>query len=92
MTASGSLYPSLGRFFKSQKELADAGCMSERRLYDCLRGFKDFTSQEKQAIAGYIAQHIREQPIIDYSELMRADEAWKGKFDEVYRRKEKSNV
>lgn len=92
MTAPGSLYPSLGRFFKNRKELADAGCMSERRLYDCLKGLKTFTINEKRAIAGNIAQHIISQPVVDYPELTRAHEAWKGKFDEVYRRKEKSNV
>ena len=51
MRASGGLYPALGRFFSTMQELADAGCMSPRRAQDCLRGIKQFTTQEKVAIA-----------------------------------------
>lgn len=50
MRASGGLYPALGRFFSTMQELADAGCMSPRRAQDCLRGIKQFTTQEKAAI------------------------------------------
>ena len=50
MRGSCGLYPSLGRYFSSLQELADAGCMSPRRAQDCLRGLKQFTDQEKVAI------------------------------------------
>lgn len=55
MTASGGLYPSLGRHFKSMTELAHAGCMSVRRLRDCLDGVEEFTRFEKKAILNAIA-------------------------------------
>lgn len=87
MTASCGLYPSLGRHFKNATELARAGCMSRRRLYDCLYGHKDFTRAEQKAIAANIAQKLMDEPVIDYDELTRAHEAWKGKFDEIYKRK-----
>lgn len=50
MRARCGLYPALGRYFRTMKELADAGCMSVRRAQDCLSGKKQFTEQEKQAI------------------------------------------
>lgn len=50
MKGSCGLYPSLGRYFATKKELADAGCMSRQRLDDCLTGKKQFTEQEKVAI------------------------------------------
>ena len=50
MKGKCGLYPSLGRYFATKKELADAGCMSRQRLDDCLNGKKQFTDQEKVAI------------------------------------------
>lgn len=88
MNASGGFYPSLGRYFKSLKELARAGCMSERRCRDCLDGIKDFSRAEQKAIAANIVVRVMEQPVIDYGEMERAVLAWKGQFDEIYRRKE----
>lgn len=87
MTSHDSLYPSLGRFFKSQSELARAGCMSRTRLTDCLAGRKEFTRAEKKAIAANIVVRVMEQPVVDYAEMERAVWAWKGQFDEIYRRK-----
>lgn len=54
MKGKCGLYPSLGRYFATKEELADAGCMSRQRLDDCLNGKKQFTDQEKVAIANYI--------------------------------------
>lgn len=87
MTASGGFYPSLGRYFRSMTELAHAGVMSTRRLRDCLDGKKDFTRAEKKAISSNIAMKLMDQPSFDYQELQDAHTAWKGKFDEIYRRK-----
>lgn len=89
MTASGGLYPSLGRYFKNSTELAHAGCMSRTRLRDCLDGKKDFTRAEKKAISANIAMKVINAPAVDYNELEAANRAWKeGKFDEIYKRKE----
>ena len=89
---SGNVYPSLGRYFKSQTELAHAGCMSRTRLWECLTGQKDFTRAEKKAISANIMAKILYRPSFDYEELQKAHEAWKGKFDEIYKiRKEKAN-
>ena len=49
MIRSG-LYPQLGKSFKTTEELAAAGCMGRTRLWECLRGKKEFTDQEKRAI------------------------------------------
>ena len=84
---TGSLYPSLGRYFENTTELAHAGCMSRQRLYDCIHGFKDFTRAEKKAISANIIAKILDRPSFDYDELIQAHEAWKGKFDEIYKAK-----
>ena len=83
----GTLYPSLNRYFENSTELAHAGCMSQRRLYDCIHGFKDFTRAEKKAISANIIARILDKPSFDYDELIQAHEAWKGKFDEIYKAK-----
>lgn len=82
-----TLYPSLCRYFDNQTELAHAGCMSRKRLYDCLHGKKTFTRAEKKAIAANIQAKILDMPSFDYNELIQAHEAWKGKFDEIYKAK-----
>lgn len=90
MTASGGLYPSLGRYFENSTELAHAGCMSRTRLRDCLDGKKDFTRAEKKAISANIAMRVMNQPSVNYKELEDANKAWKeGKFDEIYKRKDR---
>lgn len=85
---TGSLYPSLGRYFKNQTELAHAGCMSRTRLWECLTGQKEFTRAEKKAIAANIAVRLMDQKCLDYAELERAVWAWKGQFDDIYKRKD----
>lgn len=82
-----TFYPSLSRYFENQTELAHAGCMSRKRLWSCLTGEKEFTRAEKKAIAANIVVRIMDQKSIDYAELSKALEAWKGKFDEVYKAK-----
>ena len=84
---TGTLYPSLNKYFENLTELAHAGCMSRQRLYDCLHGIKAFTRAEKKAISANIQAKILDKPSFDYEELTEAHEAWKGKFDEIYRRK-----
>lgn len=83
-----TLYPSLTRFFKNQTELAHAGCMSRTRLWECLTGQKDFTRAEKKAIAGNIVAKLLNSRQYDYSDMENALDAWCGKFDEIYRRKD----
>ena len=85
MTASGGLYPSLGRYFKSLTELAHAGCMSRNRARACLDGTDDFTRAEKKAISANIAMRVLSERQIDYGELTNAVDAWLGKFDEIYK-------
>ena len=73
MIRSG-LYPQLGQYFRTTEELASAGCMSVRRLYDVLHGRKKFTEDEKRAIWNAIL--VKENKI----------EA-RGDFDEQFKRK-----
>lgn len=84
---SGSLYPSLGRYFKNQTELAHAGCMSRTRLADILSGSKNFTRAEKKAISANIAAKELCKQITDEKELADAIKAYQGEFDEIYKRK-----
>lgn len=85
---NGSMYPALGRYFENQTELAHAGCMSRTRLWECLTGQRDFTRAQKKAISANIALRLMNEKSINYQELENATEAWKGKFDEIYRRKD----
>ena len=85
MTASGGLYPSLGRYFENLTELAHAGCMSRTRARECLDGEKSFTRHEKKAIAANIATRLMTKPAINYKELEDALNAWSGRFDEIYK-------
>lgn len=84
------MYPALGRYFENQTELAHAGCMSRTRLWECLTGQRDFTRAQKKAISANIALRLMNEKSINYQELEDATEAWKGKFDEIYRRKDLS--
>lgn len=88
MTASGGLYPSLGRYFRSMTELAHAGVMSTRRLRDCLDGKKTFTRAEKKAISANIVASLLRSQKYEYSDLENAMKAYEGDFDEIYRRKD----
>lgn len=85
MTASGGLYPSLGRYFDNLTELAHAGCMSRTRARECLDGQKSFTRHEKKAIAANIATRLMTNTAINYAELEAALDAWGGRFDEIYK-------
>lgn len=87
---NGSMYPALGRYFENQTELAHAGCMSRTRLWECLTGQRDFTRAQKKAISANIALRLMNEKSINYQELENANQAWKGKFDEIYRRKDLS--
>lgn len=84
---NGTLYPSLNRYFENLTELAHAGCMSRTRLWECLSGQKDFTRAEKKAISANIIVRLLDSSKYDYQDLEDAMSAWKGKFDEMYRRK-----
>ena len=87
MTASGGLYPSLGRYFDNLTELAHAGCMSRTRARECLDGVKNFTRHEQKAISANIAARLMTRNEIQYNELTDAMKAWSGDFDEVYKTK-----
>lgn len=87
MRAVSGLYPSLGRYFKNQTELAHAANRSRSYICECLSGQREFTRADKKAISANIATKMMTQTEIDYSELQDAVEAWKGKFDEIYKRK-----
>ena len=50
MTTNGGIYPAIGRFFRTKKELADAACMSPTKLWRCLKGKQSFTENEQKAI------------------------------------------
>ena len=90
MNAAGGLYPSLGRYFRTITELANAGCMSRQRARDCLDGKKEFTDAEKKAIAANILAKLlnaKHSTPVDFENAM---EAWEGDFNAIYRKKVKN--
>ena len=66
MTASGGLYPSLGKHFKNMTELAHAGNMNRDTMRKCLNGERQFTSAEKKCISANIAMKLINSPSYDY--------------------------
>ena len=85
MTCSDNLYPSLGRHFKNQTELAHAANKSRDYIWRCLTGKRNFTRADKKAIsAQIIAKELNKHPINE-RELSEANRAWKGDFDEIYK-------
>lgn len=85
MRGSAGIYPGLGRYFSSVKELADAGCMSRTRATDCLHGRKEFTEQEKQAIVNaalvkIYTHDLRFVGLYDMEKLYRAKKDFDGEF------------
>lgn len=80
-----NFYPALSRFFANKTEMAAAGCMSRARLYEVLKGAKEFTAAEKKAIAAnIIARRGICRKITDH-DVEIARRAFGGEFDEVYR-------
>ena len=71
---SVNLYPQLLKHFKTVKELADAGCMSRTRAWQCLSGQRMFTDNEKRAIWNAIVLKEHKLNVV-------------GDFDEQFKRK-----
>ena len=88
MTASGGLYPSLGRHFKTMTELAHAANRSRDYVHRCLNGQRDFTRADKKAISAHIITELLRSKTYDYQDLENAMTAYEGSFDEIYRRKD----
>ena len=84
MTASCGQYPSLGRYFRTVEEMARAGCMSRRRMTDCLRGRKEFTTDEKTAICNAIIAKMVAKEIDNY-DILDILSARSGRFDETFK-------
>lgn len=85
MKGSAGIYPGIGRYFASVKELADAGCMSRVRATDCLAGRKVFTDQEKKAIVRaalvkIMTHDLRFVGLYDMEKLERALNDFDGEF------------
>ena len=88
MTCSDTLYPSLGRYFKNQTELAHAANKSRDYVWRCLTGQRDFTRADKKAISANIVAKLLGSRGYNYTDLEDAMRAFKGEFDEIYKRKE----
>lgn len=86
-----SLYPALDRFFENKTQMAHAANRSRDYLWRCLTGQRNFTRADKKAISANIMARLLSSPSYDYQDLVNAQRAWEGKFDEIYRRKEKQD-
>lgn len=87
MICSDSLYPALGRYFKNQTELAHAVNKSRTYVWECMVGKRSFTRFDKKAIAAHIfIKEFNKRPL-DEVVLNHAICAYKGSFDEIYKRK-----
>lgn len=89
MTGLETLYPALDRFFENKTQMAHAANRSRDYLWRCLTGQRDFTRADKKAISANIVAKLLSSPSYDYQDLVNAQKAWEGKFDEIYRRKDK---
>lgn len=88
MKALSTVYPALGRFFKSESELANAACISRWHAWKCLNGIdgKDFTPQQKRALmADIIARMCIGQ--LDPADMSLAVQAYESRanFDELFK-------
>lgn len=82
MKAVSTVYPNLGKYFSTVQEIADAGCMSRTTAWHCLKGDKDFTTNQKMAITNAIlAKVIRGE--IDKAEVIGMIEGTT--FDEYFK-------
>lgn len=90
MRGSAGIYPSLGKYFSTVRELAEAGCMSSRRATDCLSGKKPFKDCEKKAIVRTAILKIfnNELKNVGYSDLEKLQNALTN-FDKEFRIGEK---
>jgi hypothetical protein len=81
------IYPSLGKYFANITDLANAACVSRTHTYECLKGDKQFTPQQKKAIVADIITRITRGDRwdeVDERDLPRLFEAYCN-FDEVFR-------
>lgn len=86
MKSECGLFPSLGKHFSNLEEMAEAGCMSRRRLYSILKGEKRFTEAEQKAIKNAVAiKAIREHRETEL--IHKIIENQEG-FDELFKIKE----
>lgn len=82
MRADTGVYPSLGRYFKTKAELADAACIKRNHLHLCLKGERQFTKQQQTAIANAIIVKIITGEIDeDLTEIVEA----RTDFDKVFK-------
>lgn len=79
MRATCGVYPRLGRYFKSESELADAAVMTRPTLSKVLQGKREFTRQEKTALCNYLYRQDNDLN----KESLKADS-----FDEQFKTKE----
>ena len=87
MRAVCPVFPSIGRYFGSVQQLADAACMSRSEATLCLRGKKDFTANQKRAIAANIIVRMERGELETHSgrEILDMYSAFDD-FDTVFRR------
>lgn len=83
-----TIYPSLGRYFLTVQDLADAGCMSRARAWQCLKGEREFTEQEKRAIANNIIVRFYTGEIEGHGKANEVEDLIEARlhFDEVFKR------
>lgn len=80
-----TVYPALGRYFNSTTELANAACMSRSKCWQILSGEREFSPQEKRAIAANIIVRMERGELGETEgELLRMYEAYDD-FDKVFR-------
>lgn len=88
MRAYSAVYPSLGRYFESATQLADAAGIKRNHAYRCLNGIdgKDFTPQQKRALTADIIARmcIGKLDPTDMALMVQAYES-RANFDELFK-------
>lgn len=80
-------YPYLCKFFDSQLDLANAGCVSQSHLSNCLSGKATFTPQQTRAICNEILVNGSiKGDLNDKDKELLLDARNYGRFDEVFKK------
>ncbi len=86
MRTVSTIYPSLGRYYSTIQDIADAACISRTQAWRCLTGKRKFTEKQKRAIANDIVVRFYAGEIKGTGRANEIDELLEARnnFDEIF--------
>ncbi len=87
MKRASPIYPSLGRYYSTIQDIADAACISRTQAWRCLTGKRKFTEKQKRAIANDIVVRFYTGEIEGTGRANEIDELLEARrhFDEIFK-------